>query len=796
MIKNYFKTAWRNLLKGKFFSALNLIGLAVGLAAGIMILMWVHFQYSFNSHIKDADKIFSVNIKMPNNGEIIHFSNSTGVLKTLSASIPEIESVMRLSQNYVTLLTYGSQELYNKSQAFYADSNFFKFFSHQIVAGDKKSPLALSNSIVINETTARYLFGNDNPIGKTLKKDNSTNYVVTAVMKDFPKNTSIRPEILFSMAELASNFTNNGGNGVWKTIDEDMGNYAFYSFIKARNESIAASALQKISKMFIERFPHKEYKAVQKVQFFPMKFTELNLRSVDGKDTNLKLVRLFLAIGILILVIACINYVNLSTARAIGRMKEVGMRKITGANKIQIFTQFVFETTLLFGIAALGCLLMLYFFIPLFNKTFMEEGLEISLFDPGIWKVILVMFLATLAAAAVYPAIFLSSFKPMEVFQKRHLSSSGNSYIRRALVVLQFFISIVLIIATIIITRQMNYIRKMDLGYDQSYVLTAPMKTNMVMHTEAVLNELRKDPSIQAASVANGYISSIQHASGDYHDADHKPGSIFFYELNVEPRFIPAMQLSIAKGKNFSGTPGDSTSFILNETAIKKLAIKDPIGKEITYHDTKGTIIGIVKDFHFHDLHQPIAPLIMSSSKKGWNSVLYVKTTAQNAQRAIEATKRQWVKYTNEYPFEYTFLDESFAEQYKSDINFTILIKLFGAIAILISCLGLLGLAAYSTEVRRKEIGVRKVLGANAYQISAMLNADFLKLVLISFVFALPAGWWAMHKWLQGFAYRTQIEWWIFVFAGTISILIALIAVSTQSVKAALTNPIKSLRTE
>ena len=467
-----------------------------------------------------------------------------------------------------------------------------------------------------------------------------------------------------------------------------------------------------------------------------------------------------------------------------------------GAKKWQLFFQFTIETILLFCFAAALAVILIFLLIPLYNSI-SGKTLSFGLSDTNVLKAAGIAILGTLIASSIYPAILLSSFKPIEALKGKITSGVGIAALRKGLVVFQFAISVMLLVSTIVMSSQLNFIRHKDLGYDKSYVFTVPLPQEVVDHSDAVKAELERQPGIIDAGLSDAYdFSNVSSATGDI-DWAAKPAktNMMITQVTTDKDFIPTMKIKFIEGSNFSGTPSDSNHYILNESAVKAMGLMPPyVGQQIKFHDREGSIIGVVKDFNYQSLKEKIAPLIFFSWWKG--NILYVRTTAANAQQAIAATENQYKKYAGDSPFGYHFVDKTFEAQYKSDERTGTLFNVFAGIAIFISCLGLFGLATYTTQVKRKEIGIRKVLGASVSGIVQLISIDFLKLVFLSIFIAIPVAWWAVNKWLENFAYRIDIKWWVFVIAGLSALLIALLTISFQSIKAAIANPVKSLRTE
>ncbi|MBD0333492.1 MAG: FtsX-like permease family protein [Chitinophagaceae bacterium] len=513
----------------------------------------------------------------------------------------------------------------------------------------------------------------------------------------------------------------------------------------------------------------------------------------DGSSSALQTVNVFLTVAVLLLLIACINYVNLSTARSMLRAKEVSVRKIVGAAKVQLFIQFIIETALLFTIAAILAIGIIHLLIPLYNNI-SGKNTTFSLADTNVWKTFFIAIIGTLIVASVYPALLLSSFKPVLALKGKISIGIGNTLFRKILVVTQFVFSVALIISTLIIGRQLRYIQEKELGYNKSHVFSFDMR-EMQKHYDAVKAELSKQPGIVGVAAANADIVQLSGTTGDTKWYGKEENTTFLiHPISVDKNFIPVMQLQFAAGNNFTGNPSDSTHYILNETAIREMGLKDPVGERFALHNVEGTIIGMVKDFHSASLKQKIEPVIFSYRTQP--EKLYIRTSGRDAAKAIALTEKLWKQYNPSFPFQYHFLDETYDNLYKSDQRTGSLFNVFAAIAIFISCLGLFGLATYTAQIKTKEIGIRKVLGATVLNVTGLLAKDFIKLVLIAFVIASPVAWWVMNKWLQDFAYRISTNWSIFALAGLIAMFIAVFTVSLQAIKAAIANPVKSLRTE
>jgi len=787
MLKNYFKTAWRNLVKNKFYSSINIAGLTIGLSVGLLILLWVQNEFSYDLFNKNAPNIIKLENMVATGPARQLWTVTTAPIGVMARQqIPGVKDAVRITENnYYSLYKYNNKT-FTDEQTLVTDASFFSVFDFNIIKGNASDPFPDNKSVVLTESTAKKFFGNDEPVGKVILGD-TTNFKVTGVIKDFPKNSSIQGDMIFPMSLLAEKIYT--GNTEGRNIDNDFYNFDYNTYLLLQPGFSFNGFAKKLRDM------HLSVKADDTdIGYVWLPLSEVHLYLSDGGDGGIGTVRMFAIIAILILVIACINYVNLSTARSMLRAKEVSLRKIVGAARAQLFMQFIAETALLFVIAVLLSLFLVYLLIPSFNEV-SGKNIILDFADYHLWLVISATVTGTLIISSVYPALLLSSFEPVKALKGKITAGISNATFRKTLVVIQFTFSIILIVGTIVIGNQLQYMRSKQLGYDKENVLSMRM-INMGAHIDAVKADLLRQPGISDVTYANANIIDYGNQTGANDWDGKEPGeTIMISPLNVTKNFIPFFKMQLLQGRNFSGAVSDSMHFILNEAAVTAMRIKDPVGKRFKLWNTEGTIIGVVKDFHFTSMRSKIKPAVFYSQSLT-NGRFYIKTTGKNAPQTITAASRQWKKYNADFPFNYTFLDDSFKRLYQSEQRTGLLFNIFAVMAIFISCLGLLGLAAYTAQVRTKEIGVRKVLGASINSILQLLAADFIKLVFIAIVIAMPIAWYAMHKWLQEFAYKVNISWWVFVLAGCIAIAIALITISLQTIKAALSNPVKSLRTE
>ena len=787
MIKNYLKTAWRVLWKNKFYSAINITGLAVGLAVGIMILLWVQHEWGYDGYHSKASAIYKINSHIGSSSTAQVWDGAPAPLAVFcKQSIPEVINSVRVMRRYEQIHFDYQGNKFVEQNSVYVDPSFFSIFDFGFLKGHAVSPFKDDHSIVITAATAKKYFGSDNAEGKILVADKE-NFLVTGVIQDIPDNSRFQYDILFPMGLYAKKFR---GNGAWKTIDEDLGNYQYEIYLHLQKTASPVVVGNKITKLFADKIG-----ANAKENFFTLQSLKtLHLVTADGNTGALRMVQVFLSVAVLILLIACINYVNLSTARSMLRSKEVSMRKITGASKIQLFVQFITESAVLFVLAAMLAFVVIYLLLPLYNSL-SGKHLVFDLKNADVWMVTGGTIMATLLLSAFYPALLLSSFKPLQALKGKLSFGIGASSFRKLLVVTQFVFSIVLITSTIVIKKQLQYIKQKDPGYNKEYVFTVPLNGAVHDHYAAVRNELVKEWFIGGVASSDNSIIGVNGTTGDTYWEGKPENTTFLIHVNgADNNLIPLLNMKMAAGSNFRGEPSDSAHFILNETAVRQAGITDPIGKSFTLWQTKGTITGVVKDFNYASLKQAVEPAIFYYGASNWR--MYIKTTARDASKAIAATEKVWKKYDADSPFQYSFLDDDYNKLYQSEEKTATLFNVFAAVAILISCLGLFGLITFVAHLKTKEIGIRKVLGASIGSITSLITKDFIRLVLIAFVIASPVAWYAMTKWLQDYTYRISLSWTIFVMAGLLALIIALFTISFQAIKAALANPVKSLRSE
>jgi len=790
MIKNYLKTAWRNLLNNKFYSAINITGLTVGLTVGLLVLLWVNDELSFDKFNTKAGQIYKVNAQIGTGSSQQVWGGVQGPVATFALKeVPGVANAVRLTNcyNYSFFRYKGKLISESNDELKFTDPSLFKVFDYKLLKGNPDNPFPTDNSIIVTESTAKKFFGSESPIGKVLLADNKDNFVVNGVVADFPGNSSIDCDILFSMNVRKNMYSKTN---FWKSLDSDWGNYYLETYLLLQPGASTGTIADKLTRIHVK---NQDGTKLSDGHYLLQPLEKIHLYAPDGSSSAMQTVKVFAIVAILILLIAAINYINLSTARAMLRSKEVSVRKIIGAARGQLFSQFIVETILFFGISLILAFVLISILMPFYN-TLSGKNMHFDLMSASVWQVVGLTVFVTLVASSIYPALLLSSFKPINALKGKLSLGVGNSVFRKVLVVCQFTFSIGLIIGTLIINRQLDYIQNKELGFDKSFVFSVPMR-DMENHFEAVKGELMNQSAITGVTTGDGSIISIGNTTGDTDwDGKAKDRQFMIHPMAIDQDFIKFFKLKLDAGASFTGIKPDSAHYILNETAVRDAGIKNPIGKRFSLWGTNGVIIGVLKDFHFASLKQKIEPFVFKYQRHTWQ--LLVKTTGKDAPKALKTVENTWKRYNPNFPFTYTFLDQTYEALYKSDQRTGTLFNVFAGIAILISCLGLFGLATYTAQVKVKEIGIRKVLGASIANITTMLSRDFLTLIMLAILIASPIAWYAMNKWLQDFVYRATIQWWIFAVAGIAAVLIALITISYQSIKAALANPVKSLRSE
>ncbi|MES2328936.1 MAG: FtsX-like permease family protein [Bacteroidota bacterium] len=810
MLQNYFKMAWRNLMKHKFISFINLFGLTMGLTCCLLITVYILHETSFDKYNANANRIYRVTRNFNNRDGSISLRLGTiappfgPLLKNYFA---DIQQITRLLPNGKTPIKY-EEKLFNEESVFFVDEHVFDVFTVDVVKGNPKKSLNDPFTVMLTETVAKKYFGNEDPMNKMIRMSNQYNLKVTGVYKSFPSNAHIHPEMMVSFSTLNDTTVYGARN-----LETNYGNNSFFTYLLLPENY----PYKKIEAQFPAFLDHSVHFPGAPATFKPSTTTSLGIQKLTDihltshldyeaeENGDIKRVYIFSIIALIILLIACINYMNLSTARSTLRAKEIGIRKVAGASKGELIAQFLSESVLIAWLAMILAIGATWLVIPPINKL---SGLTLSTDLLLQWKWILPVLLVPFfvgIVSGIYPALFLSSFQPVKTLKGLFRVGGKSISFRKALVVIQFGISIVLIITTAIVFQQLRYMQQASLGYSKDHVVILPYYFTTNSQYESFRNDLLTDANIRnlgrSSRIPTGRLLDSQGASAESADS-LAPVTTELKMLAIDHDFIPSYDIQLAAGRNFSRAfSTDTSNFVINDACVKVLGWKTPdkaIGKNFMYGGVKGKIIGVIKDFHFESMHQRIVPIVMSLPKpeRSFYGQLSIKIGSNNLNAALSSIQKRWKTYLPEMPYEFAFLDDKFNKLYVSEQRQGGLFTIFACIAIFIACLGLLGLSSFAITQRIKEIGIRKVLGASAGNLVMLLSKDFLKLVVIAAVIAFPIAWFAMYKWLADFAYRISISWWIFIAAGIIAAAIALITVSIQAIKAAMANPVKSLRTE
>jgi putative ABC transport system permease protein len=815
MLKNYWKTAFRNLSRFKFISFINLFGLTVGLTCCLLIGTYILHETSYDRYNSKAERIWRVTRSFNNKDGII--SLHLGAVAPpfgplLQNDFPDIEKVSRLLPINDAPMRY-EEKVFNEKDLFFADSNFFSIFDVSLLKGNPQLALSDPFSILLTPDVARKYFGDADPINKVIRMNNQYNFKVTGIFQPFPNTAHLHPQVLLSFNTLKDSAI-YGENG----LQTNWGNNSFFTYLLLPKDYPARS-LEAQFPAFVDRHMPSNKKDASAL---PSRYTKLFLQPLTDihlyshldeeieQNGDISRVYIFGAIALFILLIACINYMNLSTARSTLRAKEIGIRKVSGALRQELVAQFLCESVLLAYMALVLATALSLLAMPWVNSV---TGLQLSAKSLASWPILLALLLTPLAVgflSGAYPALFMSSFQPVKVLKGLFKAGTNTVSFRKVLVTAQFAISIVLLVSTAIVFQQLHYMQSASLGFNRDHIVTLQYNNGLDKTYESFRTALLGNQNIlqttRSSRIPTGRLLDEQSASTESNDNGDslRPVNADIKYVAVDYDFLKAYGIPVTAGRDFSRDYGtDSNSFLLNIAATKTLGIKNPqemVGRSFAYGGVKGRVIGIMQDFNFESLHQQILPLIfiMPASLRDGNNFgrVSVKLSGNDIAGSLAHLEKTWKRYLPEVPFEYTFLDERFDQLYKAEQQQGSLFTTFSGIAIFIACLGLFGLSAFTINQRIKEIGIRKVLGASTGSIVTMLSKDFLQLVAIASLVAVPIAWYAMHRWLGDFAYRISIEWWIFLAAATLAAAIALVTISIQAIKAALSNPVKSLRSE
>ncbi|MDW7694394.1 ABC transporter permease [Flammeovirgaceae bacterium SG7u.111] len=801
MLINYLKVAIRNLLKHKFYSFLNIFGLAIGLSICLLIFVYVASETSVDKFHDRVEDIYRVNLMGKINGQEIEVGvTCPPMAATLKREFPGVEDVTRMYRWSDVVIRQG-EHVFTEEKLVLADSNFFEFFSFQLLEGNKEKVLNEPNTVVLSTSYAQKYFGNEDPIGKILTVGNdNTACKVTGIMADPPVNTRFRAKMLLSMETME-----------YSRNTEWLSNNFWTYFRKANKANVADIESQLDELVFkyvgpeIEQFMGVTVKQMREqggnYGYFVEPLGDIYLHSTVaeqiGQNGDIKYIYIFVAIAIFILLLACINFMNLATARSAKRGKEVGIRKVLGAFKRRLVGQFLAESVLYSLLSMVVAFLLAAVTLPFFNQLAGKEIPFEALLNIQLILGFLAITLLTGIVSGAYPAFYLTSFQPSQTLKGTMKAGVRSGIMRNSLVVFQFVISIGLIVCTTIVFKQLEYVRNKNLGFDRENVLVIENARRLGNNKAAFMEELKKQTSINSVGVANDTPPDIRNTTvfkDRLTESDH-----LIAQFYVNWDFIPTMNMEIVAGRNFSRDfPSDSTAVILNEAAVKEFGLTDPIGDEVLSPDDDGIqhlkVVGVVKDFNFESLKDKVRPIAILFAK--WPNRIVVRLNPGDVAANVEMIEEKWKQMASNEPFDYSFLDDDFDALFKAEQRLSQVFTTLTTLAILIACLGLFGLAAFTAEQRVKEIGIRKVLGASVASLVVLLTKEFTILVLIAFSISIPIAYFTMDKWLEDFAYRIEIGVMEFVLAGVISLVVAWLTVSYQSIKAAYSNPIKSLRSE
>ncbi|MBX3255494.1 MAG: ABC transporter permease [Chitinophagaceae bacterium] len=784
MFKNYLKIAWRSLLKDRQFTALNVFGLSAGLACSLLIFLWVSDEMSFDRFFANDERLYRLMERRSVDGEVFYSHESSGRLsEAVKQALPEAEYTAAVAPAFwfpQNTLSVNDKNI--KAQGQYAEKDYFNIFSFPLLEGDKNSMLATRSAIVLSDELATKLFGTtENIMGKPVRFDQDTTFYVSGVFKKMPANSSQQFDFVLSFDYFKS-------VKEWVTHWNGSGPR---NFVLLKKGTDINTFNKKVENVITTNTGDTTRKVVA------AKFSDGYLYNSGGDSARagerIQYVNLFIALAVFVLVIACINFMNLSTAKAARRLKEVGIKKVVGAKRSQLIWQFLTESFLLTVLAMVIASGLAVVLLPEFNQL---TGKSIVLhFTWQMAAAVAAIALITGFLAGSYPALYISGFNPLAILRGKLSTSTAELLSRKGLVVFQFALSTILIVAVTVIYRQVQYIRSINLGYNKENIVRLTAEGRIQQNQEAFLAEMQ-----QVSGVVNAAYTFHNIVGRKYSDGLDWPGKDpnreqYFEVFGVSHNFIKTMDMQMKSGRDFSRDFGtDSLNIIINEAAAKVMGLKDPVGTIVKFHGINRQVIGVVSDFHFESMHEPIKPSFMHLQKG--EGTIVARIQQENQQQTLAAIENLYKQYNPGFPFTFNFLDEAYQKQYETETRTATLSGYFAGLAIIISCLGLFGLAAFTAQKRKKEIGIRKVIGASSAGITAMLSKDFLKLIGIALLIAFPVSWWMMNSWLQNYTYRVNITAGIFLISGMLVLVITLIAISLQTIKAANANPVKALRSE
>ncbi len=778
MIKNYIKIALRNIMANKVLSFLNILGLTSGLFCFVLIYLWISSENSINKYHANIDQLHSVYLTS-SNGRDFGYGTSSLLYKELKIKVPEIEKVTAMS-NYSRKSTFSSGSTVLKQNGKFISEDYFDMFSFNILEGDASKALDAPNQIAISKKMAELFFENSkNAIGQTLTYENSKELKISMVYESSTENSTEKSDYYLSFASL---FADNPWMSEWK----NLGSYTFVQLVNGTD----VDKLEQKLKSFLS-----DYDLGMEIRFQPYSDSYLfaDIKNGGGK---IKYVRLFGIIAFLIMLIASINFMNLASAGYIKRAKEVGVRKVLGAEKSSLIAQFLGEATLLSLVSLSFALIFIVLVLPIFNQI-TDKNIDLLNLPISTWIIVFTITIFTGILSGSYPAILLSSFGVNDIFKKKIATSSSTSWIRKALVVFQFTISVIFISSMIIISKQIDFVQHKNIGFDRENLLAITLSKELQNNFDAF-----KNGALQISDVTS--VTKTSHIPlGDYGTSPEviwngkaADDDALFTGMVASTDFVNTYGVELLMGRELIHNNAENIEYLINETAMNKMKMENPIGQKLSFWGNPGTIVGVVKDFHFGSLKESIFPMIIRSEGYSEFNIAFIKYKQGNEKQTLAALESLHTNINPDFPFEYRFVDEEYNKLYKSESIFYKLSTYFSFLAILISCLGLFGLVIFNAESKTKEIGVRKVLGASVFNITSLITRDFLKLILFGIVIGTPISWYFMTKWLADYEYKINMPWWVFIITAVLIISISILTVSFESIKAALVNPIRSLKTE
>ena len=788
MFRNYLRTAFRNIIRHKAYSFINIAGLSVGMASSILILLWVQSELSFDRFHENAEHIYRITCDASGFKAAV---NPAAMPRGLQEEMPVIKNTLRISHQSSVLFEVGTRK-FEENNVYYADSTFLKIFTFPLIKGNRNTALDKPDAVLLTEEMAKKYFGKDNALGKTLKKNNGSLVTVTGVVATSGYNSHFQFDFLLPLSSIASTEDD--------LVRNRWDNFNYYSYVQLdHNIKPTAANLHKLEKQ-MDQIYGKHSKEL-KVNFFLQPLTDIHLHSNLQIDLpghgNIQYVNIFFIVAFFILGVACINFMNLATARSERRAKEVGLRKVVGALRGQLIKQFLGESVIISFFALLIALGIVFAVLPFFNSM-AGKDISLRLFDGKIMLGLFIIALITGLFSGSYPAVFLSGFQPVKVLKGTMKKMGGNLLFRNGLVVTQFIVSIVLLVGTVVVYNQLTYIKNRNLGYEKENLLYIPMRGEIWDKQKALKAELKGNTLTGNFTFVGELPTNLQSGTESLEWPGKNPAlQYIFPSMDVGEDFTKIFGMSILSGRDFSSEfKADTNNFLVNEKAVQimGMTVANAVGQNVSFGGTRGSIIGVVKDFNFKPIQQSIEPMFIRLNR--WGGIVILRTKSGKTEATLKALEKIYHDLNPSFPFTYNFLDQTLASEYEGEQRIGSLFNIFAILAIAISCLGLYGLSAFMAEQRTKEIGVRKVLGASIFNIVYLLSTGFTKLILIATVIAIPIAWWAINNWLQSFAYHVQINWWIFVVASMAALAIGWATVSYESIKAAIKNPMRSLRTE